>query len=227
MNAGKFVNCSLQPAGAQDGTCDQSWEPLPPLDPNGHVALTHSISANFQPVTGDPIQQAIAAAAAGKIPQCVLEGVGYIEGAYNQTYLVDENGKYNANGSCGPNECSAVGPFQITTGVGPASDPNCTTCGAGHCPNSLPSGIDPCNTDSAAKGAVILLMAKAAYFGTPLSTAAPSSQMLAIRNAGDSYYGSTSPLPLLGGLSYGEFLYAHCVGGSIPHVPHSFPSKGG
>lgn len=189
------------------------------------------ISPNFAPVSGDA-QSAIVSATAGKIPQCVLEGVGQIEGAYGTSWLID--------GQCKPNQCSATGPFQITVGIDTQGRTTCNDCGPSWkdgsrtCPDGWPGSWppaagqpSPCDYDDAANRAVELLIAKANYFGLTLGNGTPQSQRDAIIIAGDSYYGTTAPIARLGGLSYGEWVYAHCDPTYTTHQDHSFPPPGG
>ncbi len=228
-----FINCNLLTDAEQKlpansaMNCNKSWvsakpavpqtiASIPPSSPSDTSAWARSPnSTSSNPIspkfasgpTGSGIQKAIDNAAAGKIPKCVLEGVAYIEGGYTGDY------------TCKPNECSAAGPFQITTGVG------CTSACGGKCPNAKPKNMsvaDMCDTDKSAGVAVNLLMGKAKYFNTPLSpTASVQSQRRAIINAGDSYYGSGAPVGRLGGLSYGEWVYAHCSPSeTVTHVTH-------
>lgn len=172
------------------------------------------------------IQEAIAQAATeGNVPACVLESVKYIETGTQSDF----------SGQCRINECSATGPFQITVGV--VDDGRggwtsyCGTCGGGkQCPDGWesvsrwpedPSVVNPCDIPTAAKHAVTMLQAKAAYwtdyfFGNaqslvPASNADElSAQQDAIIVSGNSYYGSGKAIDRLGECSYGEFVYKHC-----------------
>lgn len=231
-NAQLFGNCSIIPAGLQNqvfanGECNQSWvagasttnpaiASVPPSEPVGssswarppNSTSSNPISPNFTPPS-----HITAGNATALVPACMLEGVAQIEGAYE------------GGAPCTPNECGAYGPFQITIG-------NCKpSCGASSCPNAAQQlGVTKaqlCDFNSAAYQAARLLVGKSKYFGFPLTNADPKTQRQAIIIAGDSYYGTTAAVGRLGGLSYGEWVYAHCDPSYTTHVNHSFPKVGG
>ncbi len=174
---------------------------------------TNPISSTFTP-NNTPIQEAIVAAAQQEgIPQCVLEGVGQIEGAYG--WSLSDTARIAA---CTPNICSAAGPFQITTGTDGSGSSSCSSCPSNWvkkngCPDSWTGNVkDACNFTIAANRAAQILKEKAAAYGYTLTNANPSSQRDAILAAGKGYYGSDAPVGRLGNVSYGQYLYNHCTG---------------
>ena len=225
-NAQLFGNCAIMPAGIQanyfGNQCNQSWaatpsevsaasESVPPSVPNTSTWASTSGGSSAKPIQSK--FSAPSPIASNLVPSCVLEGVAKIEGAYD------------GGAPCKNNECGAYGPFQITTG-------QCTSqCGASSCPNAAKAlGVTKdqlCDFGTAAAAAARLLVGKSKYFGYTLSTADPKTQRDAIIIAGDSYYGITKPIARLGGLSYGEWVYAHCDPNYTTHVDHSFPPPGG
>jgi hypothetical protein len=233
-NAQLFGNCAITSAGMQpivfaEGQCNKSWvgttienpstdNGYPPGDPD-HPSSSwarppNGPSANPIPPGFTPPSSITAGNALALVPACVLEGVAKIEGAYD------------GGAPCSPNECGAYGPFQITIG-------NCKpACGASSCPNAAKAlGVTKdqlCDFNSAAYQAARLLTGKSKYFGLMLTNSTDyKSQQQAIIIAGDSYYGTTKPIARLGGLSYGEWVYAHCDSTYPGHVDHSFPPPGG
>lgn len=222
-NAQLAGNCNIFSAG--DPTwktlgCDKmNWtggQPVPgapsepPSEPNiRSSAITDSNNASSG-TTVTPISPhfTVKPISSSLVPSCVLEGIATVEGAYE------------GGAPCQKNECGAYGPFQITTGSCKPS------CGASSCPNEQKAyGAtlqQLCDFSSAANIAASILVGKANYWGTPLSATAPiQSQKAAIINAADSYYGVGWPIQRLGGLSYGEFVYAHCSPGeTVTHVDH-------
>lgn len=173
-----------------------------------------AISSGFTPQTGSIQDAIVQAAQSEQIPQCVLEGVGYIEGAYNW----QENDPRQQ--SCPRNICSAAGPFQITTGVDGKGDASCSACDSSWvkkngCPNTWGSRPgNPCSDYTyAAQISAQILKGKVSYGsnGTLSLTAAdPRSQKDAIILAGNGYYGGDARVGRLGGCSYGEFVYQRC-----------------
>ncbi|MDP1722528.1 MAG: hypothetical protein Q8L37_04945 [Candidatus Gottesmanbacteria bacterium] len=223
----QFTNCSVYPDSLQstkldyscnfsenDATSDRSlagwYTDSKPLDSN--------FSSNvFQQSTQDEIRLATDR----KIPACVLEAVKYIETGTQTDF----------SGACPVNECSAAGPYQVTTGAAPASgggwDTKCTQCpgpdwskGIKDCPDGWPgdwpknqSNPSPCSdTKAAARRAVEMLQEKAVIRCEVLNEQ-PTRE--AIITAAGSYYGSNERVARLGGCSYGEFVYKHCDGSYV------------
>lgn len=205
--------------------CDQNWvagesttaniastsgPSYPPSEPDTTTWASTPGGASANPI--QPKFSVPSPISSNMVPSCVLEGVAKIEGAYD------------GGAPCSNNECGAYGPFQITTG-------NCkASCGASSCPNAA-SGLGAtkdqlCDFGTASQLAARLLVGKSKYFGYNLTTADPKTQKEAIIIAGDSYYGITKPIARLGGLSYGEWVYAHCDPTYTKHVDHSFPAAG-
>ena len=165
-----------------------------------------------------------AAAASGGIPACVLEGVKFAE-TDTQT---------DFSGECRVNECSAAGPFQVTTGAAPGPggtwDTHCTQCGpkwadgSRTCPDGwlnsnwpqTSTDKSPCeDTIAAASRAVEMLKQKAITRCESLDTVRSiQDQKIAIITAAGSYYGSNVP-DRFGDCSYGEFVYQHCDGSYV------------
>lgn len=224
-NAQLAGNCNILDSSSQDWKtlgCDKlvwsSKNPstipgtpaLPPSEPDIRSSAITDSSNSSSGVTVTPISPTftVKPISSTLVPSCVLEGVATIEGAYE------------GGAPCKPNECGAYGPFQITTG-------QCTSaCRASSCPNEMKAlGLtkdDLCDFGKAANAAASILIGKANAWGTPLSATAPiQSQRAAIINAADSYYGVGSPIQRLGGLSYGEWVYAHCSPNeTVTHVEH-------
>lgn len=207
------VSCPIQPKMKQDDSkFDCSARPINisdwAINPDGR-----DVNPRFNPPppTQGSIQEAIVQGVKKVgIPQCVLEGVAQIEGAYgwqpNDTRITE----------CRPNVCSATGPFQITIGRDANGDRMCPSCPSKWveqygCPNTWGSDPEsPCNYAHAAERAAQILKAKAGYQGYTLGPGDPRSQQQAIMVAGYGYYGSNTPIDRLGGCSYGEFVYQHC-----------------
>ncbi|HLD24910.1 MAG TPA: hypothetical protein VJB96_03235 [Patescibacteria group bacterium] len=161
-----------------------------------------------KPLTGGDINQAIAqAAAANNIPECVLNGVANIEGAFDSD-------------QCSINECGAIGPFAITTDHTYSDDngqcvvdTDCNQCAAKQCPNTLATlpqytETDMCDRNKSADAAAkILKMKSPGLNGTDDDVPALAQ---AIITAGDGYFGSshtfTSGDNIVPGCSYGESL---------------------
>ncbi len=216
------LDCALIPQSLQkkNGQNCTDFTSSPSVPNTSDWALP---GANQTPINSDftvpasdvPIQQAIEDAAGGKIPQCVLEGVAFIEGGYS----------WDINSTqCRPNVCSAAGPFQITVGQDATGDTHCRSCGPSWadgsrtCPDSWSNNwpddktaTSPCDMQAAASQAVNILQAKADYRGNTLDARPPQQQQQTIIQAGNDYYGSNVSIPRLGGCSYGEFVYKHCV----------------
>ena len=228
-----FANCNLTTDAEQklsrnqDINCNKSWvAPLsaeniaatPPSPENSRGAVTGSVS----PIKPDAVPANAPAnyngAAAKMVPACVLNAVATIEGAF-------EGGT-----SCKPDECGAVGPFQVSIG-------QCTNaCHASSCPASeLPKNVsrtDACGWDVGANVAASVLIGKAKYFGYNLTNASPATQKWAIIFAADAYNGTTHTISRLTSstgkpLTYGEWVYAHCDPSYTSHTDHSFPKQGG
>ncbi len=233
-NSGEFMNCNLLPESMQkqyypNGECDTSWTSVKSIPPNQTItsskdkkpAQCQAAMKDF-PTNLTPLTQAVTAATSGKIPSCVLQGVANNEGAAIEI----------ASGKCSPNECSAAGPFQITVGFtfstknGQCSqDTSCKSCGLSSCPNAIKDyvpGTNPCDTESAAKAAVSMLIGKARYYGLALDTTGNPQAIIA---AGDSYYGAAVPIARFGGCSYGEQVYKTC-NSTYACRPHTLPAAG-
>lgn len=211
----RFLRCAITPQNKQyHDTCTFTDVRVPNTSDwaiNGESA----ISSNFiTPNTGSIQDAIVQAAQSEQIPQCVLEAVGYIEGAYNW----QENDPRKQ--SCPRNVCSAAGPFQITTGVDGKGDASCSACDSSWvktngCPNTWGSRPgNPCSDYTyAAQVSAQILKGKVSYGsnGTLSLTASdPKSQKDAIILAGNGYYGGDAPVGRLGGCSYGEFVYQRC-----------------
>jgi hypothetical protein len=208
----------------------------PPAAPSCQSIITEEhLTRN----TSTALDSAMSEAAAwANIPLCALQGVAEIEGAREEI----------ASNQCSPNQCSATGPFQITTGfriqgsgTQCSKSTDCSQCGPGYCPNAVETlsqssaltqkfgdNLNPCDTRVAAHMAASLLDGKAKYLGFTLqgNISDPKVQQ-AIMYAGDSYYGTTKALTRPGpwfGLSYGEYVLSRCVSG-VTHKDHTFPSQ--
>ncbi len=134
------------------------------------------------------------------VPQCVMEGVGRIEGGGRYKELPYDECVTTVN------NCSAVGPMQFTIGPNPASD--CTKCAAGYCPNAWSdwgNGGNPCRYEDSLDAAARYL----AGFGHFSS----GDQKQSIHDATTAYYGSDKDATAranLGGCEYWEFVYKQC-----------------
>lgn len=218
----QITNCSLYPDSLQSSNLNYSCN-FSENDVTADRALLGGTNANF--TFSDPkfssLNKEINDATQGKIPACVLEGVKYIETGEQTDF----------SGSCPVNACSAAGPYQVTTGAAPASgggwDTHCRDCGpdwkdgSEDCPDGWPGdwpkiqdkdNPSPCsNTAAAARRAVEMLQEKAVIRCESLDTTRSiQEQRTAIITAAGSYYGANTPIPRLGGCSYGEFVYKHC-----------------
>ena len=224
-NSQLFGNCSITNAAMQPivftgGECNQNWigttatsNAIASIAPSEPEIRSSAIADSQNTATGTNVkavspQGPIKSIASNLVPACVLDGIATVEGAYE------------SGAPCSNNECGAYGPFQITTG-------NCKpSCGASSCPNEAKAyGATTqqlCDFGTASGIAAQILVGKASYWKTPLSaTATVQSQKAAIINAADSYYGVGSPITRLGGLSYGEWVYAHCSQNeTVTHVTH-------
>lgn len=149
------------------------------------------------------------------IPQCVLEGIGKIEGAYH--WGPEDQRPDNA---CWPNSSGAAGPFQVTVGRDTPDPPG--ICRSGRCVNALKYIDDTpdqqaCMAQDNADWAVMVLNWKSPYRlgggcgeGTPKLTRAPwNTQRGAVWHAACGYYGSARYEPGLR-MSYPDFVVAHC-----------------
>lgn len=210
----RFLRCAITPQSKQFGDTCTFTDIRIPNTSDWAIDGGSAISSGFSPQTGS-IQEAIAQAAASEqIPQCALEAVGYIEGAYNWK----ENDSRQQ--SCPRNICSAAGPFQITTGVDGNGEASCSACDSSWvkkngCPNTWGNRPgDPCsNYEYAAQISAQILKGKVAYGSEgalSLTNADPKTQKDAIILAGNGYYGGDAPVGRLGGCSYGEFVYKRC-----------------
>ncbi len=184
-----------------------------------------NISSNFSSsIFQGSVQDAINKATTGKIPACALEAVKYIETGTQSDF----------SGSCQVNECSAAGPFQVTTGW--VRDDNgewssfCDKCGTGiKCPDGWPgdwpkndSAPSPCaDMFTSAQRAVEMLQQKASYWSNywigkyftkqvTITPDDPATQQDAIIVGANSYFGSGKAISRLEKCSYGEFVYKHC-----------------
>ena len=184
-------------------------------------------------VSKSGLDEAITNAAAwAKIPSCVLTGVAEIEGAMEEM----------AQNTCVPNQCGAAGPFQISVGVDSCGQTDCKSCGPSWADGSRTcnnetwaletaggTAADACNVNVAAKAAAAVVEGKANSFGVPFDAdassfnSADSSLKQTIITATDAYYGVTTPIPRLGNLSYGEYVYQTCTGTPVTHCDHTFP----
>lgn len=225
----RFTNCSVRP----DGELQNSLEYSCNFSGNADVTPDRPLSGETDPNFNGPalfsgtMQKAITGATDGKIPACVLEGVKYLETGRQTDF----------SGECRVNECSAAGPFQVTTGAAPAPeggwDTHCKQCGGAvsswstgerDCPDGwinsnwpqTPTDPNPCeNVSAAAARAVQMLQDKARVRCETLDNRPATNQREAIITAGDSYFGSSEDLPGKGGCSYGEFVYQHCDGSYV------------
>lgn len=162
-----------------------------------------------------------AAAATADIPTCVLEAVGFLEGAY------DWCAQDNNPAQCVPNRCSAAGPFQITIGKDNTGNPSCSQCTykgqvptyiqENGCPNAWGSTSNtPCNIEQAASFAAQKLKRDPTRDNLPALTrsTSPVQQIQSILSSGYHYYGSRQPQASLvyngKELSYGQFIVEHC-----------------
>lgn len=85
------------------------------------------------------------------VPSKVIEAVFIIEspGQY-KAFSGEDIARYAQPGqrlpNCRPNECSAAGPMQMTTGADGSGDTTCPKCGAGFCPNAWSTYRSAVNT---------------------------------------------------------------------------------
>ncbi len=230
--------CVLLPKEAQDPNV-----PCPTPEPEQSLAgIRNEADAveDREPAqcsAGKPISNAVSrggldaaiteAAAWAKIPACVLRGIAFIEGA---TIEMEKP-------ACIPNQCGAAGPFQISIGQDTCGKKTCDECGPnwkGRACNDESWALkkaggtvaDACNIKIAAKAAAAIVDGKANGFGVPFThntSSSIASQKRTIITAADAYYGVTSPIERLGGLSYGEYVYKTCDPSYTSHVEHGFP----
>lgn len=214
-----FTNCATRPLALQKDinfSCNFSDIDTTPDRPVGDWSDV-PLSPNFSSgVFVGPLNDLIGQATDGQIPACVLEAVKYIETGTRTDF----------SGACWVNQCSAAGPFQITTGAAPDPgggwDTHCTQCGPNWadgsrtCPDGWPGNWPqtstdptPCDMAASASRAVEMLIEKS---GGTLHAGNAQSQQGSIILAGNRYYGSAEPISRLGGCSYGEFVYKHCDG---------------
>lgn len=216
----RVTNCSVRPDGElQENlgySCNFSENDVTadrPLEGGTDPIFPASNLGSMSSVIND-------SAASGGIPACVLEGVKFAETGTRTDF----------SGECRVNDCSAAGPFQVTTGAAPAEgggwDTHCTQCGPNWadglstCPDGwtnsnwpqTPTDPNPCEDVSvAASRAVQMLRDKAVIRCESLDTTRSiQEQKTAIITAAGSYYGSNVPIARFGGCSYGEFVYKHC-----------------
>lgn len=139
------------------------------------------------------------------VPQCVMEGVGRIEGGGRYEELPLKECLQTTN------TCSAVGPMQFTVGPGhgKATEEACkNSCGAGYCPNAWSTwgkGGNPCRYEDSLDAAARYLSA----FGHFNSGDMKDS----IHDAATAYYGSDDnklARNYLNGCEYWEFVYKQC-----------------
>ena len=136
-----------------------------------------------------------------------------------------------------PNPRGAARSFQISVGKDPCGKKTCDECGPnwkGKACNDESWALkkaggtvaDACNLTIAAKASAAIVDGKANGFGVPFthsSSSSIASQKRTIITAADAYYGVTSPIDRLGGLSYGEYVYKTCDPSYTTHVEHGFP----
>jgi hypothetical protein len=231
MNCGNMPK-ALRLTNAPEKTCEFNTltsGAMPPEPVTSNVdtppapSCENGSSQNEFPIKTGSLDAAITKATAGKIPKCVLQGVANIEGAAIEI----------ASGKCSPNQCGAMGPFQITvgftfsgSGASCQKDTTCAACGLSSCPNAIKyyvPGTNPCDTESAAKAAVSMLIGKSAYFGKPLDMTGDKDAIIV---AGDSYYGAPVPIQRFGGCSYGEWIYKDACGHpEYVCAAHEFPTR--
>lgn len=212
----EFTNCSIHPDALQSKNLNYSCN-FSENDVTANRKLNGGTDPSFNAETLGSANIDIGNATNGKIPACVLEAIKYIETGTQTDF----------SGVCAINECSAAGPYQITTGsVRDSSGQwtnNCSQCGPGiQCPDGWPGDWprssdqpSPCNTAAAANRAVEMLQEKAVIRCETLDNRPANQQQSAIITAAGSYYGSNEPVARLGGCSYGEFVYKHCDGSYV------------
>jgi hypothetical protein len=181
--------------------------------PSCQEMMSNKNGQNMSKNTSTPLAAAITEAASwARVNPCILQGVANIEGATTEI----------ASSQCVPNQCSAAGPFQITTGFtlkgtgNQCSKGDCTGCGSlKTCPNAVGilnqfksltdkfgSNLNPCDTRVAAHMSAALLVGKSNYFGQsiqgdisdPAGDISDPAVQQAIITAGDSYYGVPTAL---------------------------------
>jgi len=136
------------------------------------------------------------------VPQCVLEGVADIEGGDRYDELPLNQCLATVN------RCSAVGPMQFTTGQGPASDPTCSTCDAGYCPNAWArygNNGNPCSYTDSLSAASRYLADYGHFDGNDLKKS--------VHDATTAFYDSDNDATarqVLGGCEYWEYVYRQC-----------------
>ena len=225
-----FTNCAIRP-GALQKDIDYSCN-FPENFSENDVAPGRPLTGGTDPGFSGASLGDYSALTNGKIPACVLEAVKYIE----------TGTKTDFSGECRVNECSAAGPFQVTTGIDNTGDSHCSQCNDTYktnykawikdpannpepkCPDGwrgdwpkVPTDPNPC-TDFAASAnrAVEMLQEKATIRCESLDTIRSiQEQKTAIITAAGSYFGKNNPIDKFGGCSYGEFVYKHCDGSYI------------
>lgn len=175
---------AVQKSGARCVYSQGEGEPYPGTADRGIGQWTtqSTIPPSFQ-ITDTNVKAAVEEATKDQIPACVLEGVKFIESGTDWT----------SSQFCSVNNCSAAGPFQITTGWAPDPsapsgwDNHCRMCGGNNpdsswidgkrdCPDGwegnwpmTPTDPSPCEAGPAAKQAVVMLQAKAQYWTQKVS----------------------------------------------------------
>lgn len=148
------------------------------------------------------------------VPEKILEAVLQIEGPQTFDLTKDEAQKYSQSGAvlpnCGPNECSAIGPMQITTGTDNSGSNLCQKCACYPtycpvCPNAwLKNNCsgNPCNLKDNISCAAKKLKSDSGGSG---STNWTQEQ---VYQAAESYYGECeTKFERLGNKTYCEFVW--------------------
>lgn len=145
-----------------------------------------------------------------QVPARIVEGVLLVESPATFNFSKAEIQNYSQPGatipSCRPNECSAAGPMQMTTGIDNIGSSRCGGCGLNQCPNAWAQygqGLQPCNLrDSIYAGAAKLKKDSGNKGGVWTQDQ--------VYRAAVRYYGSCSDnyrYQKLGGRTYCEFLW--------------------
>ncbi|PIS15580.1 hypothetical protein COT62_02890 [Candidatus Roizmanbacteria bacterium CG09_land_8_20_14_0_10_41_9] len=160
------------------------------------------------------------------VPPKILEGIMMVE--YPSTFDLssEEIALYSTPGNtipgCGPNQCSAAGPMQVTIGIDSNGSSSCSgCCGKETCLSSCPNAWlsyggavntyggyshtpNPCNLRDN------IYVAAAKLKSDSGATSATSWTQDEVYKAGKRYYGScTATPPNLGGLTYCEYLWQY------------------
>lgn len=206
----QLPNCLLHPLSLQknlDYECkfnDLEATGVPNTSDWAGTAGTRSGPPAFTP-SGPFYELLVQKAEKYDVPQCVMEGVGRIEGGGRYSELRLDQCLETTN------TCSAVGPMQFTVGPGhgKATEEACkNSCGAGYCPNAWSTwgnGGNPCRYEDSLDAAARYLAA----FGNFSS----GDQKQSIHDATTAYYGSDKDATAranLGGCEYWEFVYKQC-----------------